>query len=81
MSESLGKNNYYEKKAASVVEPTSRLKDDLFALKSMLEGDVVRSSPIRLSKSRSVSYSIGDTPCNGYGATAHIGEKLHYMYG
>ena len=80
MSESLGKSNYYEKEASSVVEPASRLKDDLFALKSMLEGDVIRRSPIRLSKSGWVSYGIGDTPGNGYGAAVHIGEKLHYMY-
>ena len=81
MLESLGKINYFEKEAPSVVEPASRLKDDLFALKSMLEGDIPRRSHIRLSKSGWVNYGIGDASGNGYGATVHIGEKLHYMYG
>ena len=72
MSESLGKINYFEKKAPSVVVPAFRLKDGLFALESMLEGDIPRRSPIMLSKSEWVSYVIGDTSGNGYGAAVHM---------
>ena len=72
---------YFEKEATCVVGPVSRLKDDLFALESMLEGEVPRRSPVRLSQSGWVSYGIGDASGNEYCAAVHIGEKLHYMYG
>ena len=47
MTESLGKLNYFGKEAPCVVESSSRLKDDLFALEYMLEGGVPRRLPIR----------------------------------
>ena len=37
MTESLGKLNYFGKEAPCVVESSSPLKDDLFALEYMLE--------------------------------------------
>ena len=81
MLESLGKINNFEKEAPCVVGSTSRLKDDLFALESMLEGEVPRRPPLRLAKSGWVSYGIGDDSGNRYGTAVHIGEKLYYMYG
>ena len=51
------------------------MKDDVFALESIIESDVPRISHIRLSKSGWVSYGIGMV------LQFIFSEKLHYMDG
>ena len=51
MTESVDSLKSFDKETPSVVEPVSQLKDDLFALESLLEGDVPRRSQVRLPKS------------------------------
>ena len=71
----------FDKEAPSVVEPSSRLRDNLFALESLMEGNVTRRASMRIPKSGWIRYGIGDASGNGYGASVRIGGKLHNMYG
>lgn len=80
MTESLEGLKCYDKEAPSVLEPSSRLRDELFALESLLEGKISKRSLVRLPKSRWVSYVIGDASDNGYGAAIHVDDKLNFMY-
>ena len=63
------------------VFPVPRLRDDLFALNSLLEGEIPKRVKSRLSKSGWVSYGIGDASGNGYGAAVHLKDRLSYRYG
>ena len=80
MTESFEGLKCYDKEAPSVLEPSSRLRDDLFALESLLQGKISKRSLVRLPKSRWVSYGIEDASDNDYGAAIHVDDKLYFMY-
>ena len=66
----------FDEEPSCFVQPSSRLKNDLFALECLLEDDVPRKSPVRLPMSGWVSYGIGDASGNGYGTAVHIGGEI-----
>ena len=77
----LERSNEFDKESQSVFEPSSRLRDNMFALESLMEGNVPRRTPVVLPKFGWVSYGIGDVSSNGYGVAVRIGHKntLHVL--
>ena len=80
-SELLERLNEFDKESQSVFEPSSRFRDNVFALESLMECSVPRRAPVLLQKFGWVSYGIGDVSSNGYGVAVYIGQKIHYVYG
>ena len=67
--------------ASADVLPVMRLKEYVFALESLLEGEIAKRIKSRLSKSVWVSYGIGDASGNVYGAAVYLKIMLSYRYG
>ena len=75
MSELLPSSKALYKEVPSVVKPSSRLRNNLFALESLLEGNVPRRETAMLPKSRWVSYGIRDDFGNEYSTALCVGEN------
>ena len=66
--------------APSNAESSSRLKDDVFALKTLLQDKILRIVVIRLDKSEWASYNVGDASGKGYVASVYMGEGIFYVW-
>ena len=75
-------DNFCEEEGAPVGEGlTSRLKDNLEALKFFLEGSTSKRVSVQLESTDFVNYKIGDNFCTGYEAAIHVKGKIHFRYG
>lgn len=58
------------------VFPVTRLREDLFTLESLLKDEIPKRIKSRCSKSRLLSYGIGDASYNGYGTAVYLKDFL-----
>ena len=75
-------DNFCEEEGAPVGgRLTSRLKDDLEALKFLLEGSTSKRVPVQLESTDFVNYEIEGDFCTSYEAAIHVKGKIHFKYG